>query len=147
MSLIDVHGNQINFQPQERPRREAWSEKEIDEIWRHYGPYVQAAIDEGEFCSIGYVRGRVAEGTAALWPGVKSAIVTEIQKYDTEVVLYFWLAGGDLREIKAMVPEIERLCAQHYNCTKAVIKGRRGWERIFPEYAFKFSTFEKDLGS
>jgi hypothetical protein len=65
-----------------------------------------------------------------LWPGQKSAVVTEVIVYPQLKDLHFFLAGGDLDELKKMRPHIENW-GKSVGCTRVTLAGRKGWERTF----------------
>ena len=72
----------------------------------------------------------IEAGSMLFWPGTNSAIVTEIGVYPRCKVLHFFLAGGDLAELEAMVPSILAY-GRSQGCTKATLAGRPGWGRSF----------------
>lgn len=76
------------------------------------------------------VKQEVAENKLQFWPGPNSVIVTTIVEYPREKVLSFFLAGGDLTELEAMVPQILEW-GKMQGCTRASMIGRRGWEKTF----------------
>ena len=76
------------------------------------------------------VRAGVEAGTLLYWPGVRSAVITEIIQYPQRRVLNFFLAGGDLAELEAMYPIIMQY-GRAQGCSSAVLSGRKGWERSF----------------
>lgn len=89
----------------------------------------------------------VVAGTLQFWPGVDSAIVTEIINTPRQRSLHFFLAGGNLAELEAMVPGV---CdwGREQGCTVAGLTGRRGWERTFlarTGWAPTLVLFEKKL--
>ncbi len=65
-----------------------------------------------------------------LWPGVRSAIVTEIIEYPRVRTLHFFLAGGAIAELEVMVPGILEW-GRTKGCTSASLTGRLGWTRSF----------------
>jgi hypothetical protein len=65
-----------------------------------------------------------------LWPGQSSAVVTEILVYPKLKNLHFFLAGGNLDELKKMRPHIEAW-GKSVGCTRVTRAGRKGWERTF----------------
>jgi hypothetical protein len=81
----------------------------------------------------------IAEGVLAgrfqLWYNQNSAVVTEIVVYPQLKNLHFFLAGGNLDELKQMTPIIEQW-GKSVGCSRVSLAGRKGWER----------TFLKDLG-
>jgi hypothetical protein len=65
-----------------------------------------------------------------LWPGNESAVVTEVIVYPQFKNLHFFLAGGNLDELKQMRPHIETW-GKSVGCTRVTLAGRKGWERTF----------------
>ena len=65
-----------------------------------------------------------------LWPNHNSAVVTEIVVYPKTKNLHFFLAGGNLDELKMMRPHIEAW-GKSIGCTRVTLAGRKGWERTF----------------
>jgi hypothetical protein len=89
----------------------------------------------------------VASGECQLWPGQRSAIVTEVVRHPRKTVLHFWLAGGDLQELEAMTVDIERW-AREQGCSRVTLAGRRGWERTFLRdrgYSPQWAVMAKEL--
>jgi hypothetical protein len=76
-------------------------------------------------------------GRFQLWDGDASAIITEILSTPRRKTLHFFLAGGYLIELRAMVPGILEW-GQSIGCTHASLVGRFGWLRSFVrEFGFK----------
>lgn len=76
------------------------------------------------------VRLEVADAKRQFWPGPNSAIVTGIIDYPRRRVLEFFLAGGDMKELEAMVPGICEW-GRAQGCVSASFAGRKGWARTF----------------
>lgn len=94
--------------------------------------YIEAALAyAGGSHSFDDVAAMVADGRAQLWPAPDSAVVTEIIDYPNYRALNFWLAGGNLEELRRMEPGILEWAKTERGCTKAFLTGRRGWERSF----------------
>lgn len=94
-------------------------------------PFLQKALDlGGNTHTLEDVRQGIAEGRLQYWPGVNSAIITEIIEYPQARALHFFLAGGNLAEIEAMYPAVEAW-GRDQGCTVASTSGRPGWERTF----------------
>lgn len=72
----------------------------------------------------------VVEGRAVFWPGVKSCVVTELDVQPRQTVLHFFLAAGDMAELRAVEPVILAWGTSR-GCTLARFVGRRGWERTW----------------
>ena len=73
---------------------------------------------------------QVSEGRLQFWPGVTSAIITEIIEYPRKRTLHFFLAGGNMPELRAMYPRILEW-GRLQGCTGASLTGRKGWVRSF----------------
>jgi hypothetical protein len=111
-------------------------------------PWIEAALEyDGGTHDIEDVLALVASGECQLWPGAKSAIVTEVVRHPKKTVLHFWLAGGDLQELEVMSREVEEW-AREQGCSRATLAGRRGWERSFLRdqgYAPQWAVLAKEL--
>lgn len=76
------------------------------------------------------IRDMVAAGRLQFWPGPHSVGITEIQATPQRRTLNIFLAGGDLVELEAMLPEV-MAWGTAQGCTHSIMIGRRGWERTF----------------
>jgi hypothetical protein len=76
------------------------------------------------------VRQAIEGGNAQFWPGMESAIVTEVVRTPQRMELHFWLAGGNMDELETMYPAIVEW-GKRIGCTAARMVGRRGWERTW----------------
>ena len=65
-----------------------------------------------------------------LWPNKNSAVVTEIVVYPQLKDLHYFLAGGNLDELKQMRPVIES-GGKSVGCSRVSLAGRPGWEKTF----------------
>jgi hypothetical protein len=86
-------------------------------------------------------------GRFQLWPGDNSVIVTEIIVYPRLKNLHFFLAGGDLDELRLMQPLVESW-GKNMGCTRVSLAGRQGWAKTFLRdegYKPKWFVLSKDL--
>lgn len=114
-------------------------ESEFDRCW----PWLEKSLEFAAFKHNGkvwmthhkeHVWFRILMGKSYFWPGKNCAILTEIHESPTGVKDHHtWLAGGDLKEIKAMMPDIERW-GKEQGCHRQTGSGRRGWLRVFNDY-------------
>ena len=112
---------------------------EFERCW----PWLEAALEFGAFKHNGvtipshrkeHVWERILSGRSLFWPGECCAIITEIHVSPTGLRSHHnWLAGGDLDEIVAMMPDIEDYGRQQ-GCHQQTGSGRRGWLRAFEGY-------------
>lgn len=94
-------------------------------------PFLQKALDlAGNTHTIEDLQAMIDEGRVIFWPGINSAVITEIIEYPQKRTLHFFLAGGNLAELEAMYPAIEAW-GKEQGCTTASTSGRPGWERTF----------------
>lgn len=94
-------------------------------------PYIQAALRYAQGSpTFDDVVAAVAAGEMQFWPGISSAIITEIIAYPQYRVLNFFLAGGNRTELEEMYPPIERWGVAK-GCARAAMLGRKGWDRTF----------------
>lgn len=93
------------------------------------------------------IKAAVGRGELQFWPGLSSVVITEIIKVPKYKALNLFLAGGNLIELQAMLPEIENF-ARHVGADRMVLTGRKGWTRSFlthEGYAEKMVVMEKKL--
>ena len=87
-------------------------------------------------------------GKLTLWPGERSAIVTEFVEYDTgkKKTLHFFLVGGDMDELLAMEPKIAEW-GKSKGCGMMSCAGRKGWEKVLEPNGYKLGCvyLYKDL--
>lgn len=83
-------------------------------------------------------------GGAQLWPGDRSAGVTEIVDYPRATVLRLWLAGGDLDELREMH---DAACewGKAQGCDMVQILGREGWARALDGYEKVYTVMGRKL--
>lgn len=72
---------------------------------------------------------------AQLWPGERSAMVTQLLKGE-ERMIHVWLAGGCLAELLEMRPGVEAW-ARAQGAQAAWINGRKGWARVLARRGFE----------
>jgi len=105
--------------------------------WVRVKPYIEDAL---EYCqgthTIEDIEKGISDGKYTLWVGHKSAAITEIHVFPRARFFHLFLGGGDLEEIKGMVP-IWQAFAAHNGCSRVTLCGRRGWERAFRDLGWK----------
>jgi hypothetical protein len=74
---------------------------------------------------------RINRGFAHLWLGDDCVGVTEF----TPMSLHIWLAGGDLKELLDMLPDVESF-ARFHGVNRVEFGGRKGWFRLFKRYGY-----------
>jgi hypothetical protein len=93
-------------------------------------PYLERALEHAPHThTLADLRAGVASGDFQLWPGERSAILTQIHQYPRATVLCIYLAGGLMSELLEMLPSV-LTWARNWGCTSAFIAGRSGWARV-----------------
>ena len=64
-----------------------------------------------------------------LWPGIKTAVVTEIITYPRQKIINVFLAAGDMDEVIRILPYVEKH-GKMEGCTRMTMTGRKGWEKV-----------------
>ena len=89
--------------------------------------YIQDALDHcGNTHTVDDVLQMVEDGKAQLHVGNRCAVVTQEMDFPAGRQLHYWLAGGDLKELKEIEKRVSEN-AKKNGCTQASIIGRRGW--------------------
>jgi len=63
------------------------------------------------------------------WPGINTAIVTEIITYPNQKSIHVFLAAGDINEVIRILPFVEKH-GKLEGCTHMTMTGRKGWEKV-----------------
>jgi hypothetical protein len=110
--------------------------------------HVEAALEySGGTHGIEDIAEGLKSGRFQLWPADDSVVVTEIIVYPRLKNLHFFLAGGDLDELRLMRPLIESW-GRDMGCTRVSLAGREGWSKTFLRdegYKPKWFVLSKDL--
>jgi hypothetical protein len=119
-------------------------EEDLERLRHH----VEAALEySGGTHGIEDIAEGLKKGRFQLWPADDSVVVTEIIVYPRLKNLHFFLAGGDLDELRLMRPLIESW-GKSMGCTRVSLAGREGWTKTFLRdegYKPKWFVLSKDL--
>ena len=119
-------------------------EEDLERLRHH----VEAALEySGGTHGIEDIAEGLKKGRFQLWPADDSVMVTEIIVYPRLKNLHFFLAGGDLDELRLMRPLIESW-GRDMGCTRVSLAGREGWSKTFLRdegYRPKWFVLSKDL--
>lgn len=119
-------------------------EEDLERLRHH----VEAALEySGGTHGIEDIAEGLKKGRFQLWPANDSVVVTEIIVYPRLKNLHFFLAGGDLDELRLMRPLIESW-GRDMGCTRVSLAGREGWSKTFLRdegYKPKWFVLSKDL--
>jgi len=110
--------------------------------------HVEAALEySGGTHNFDDIAEMVEKSRLQVWPATRSVVLTEIIVYPRLKNLHYFLAGGDLDELKVMRPYVEAW-AKRQGCSRSTFAGRRGWERTFLKdegYEPKWFVVSKEL--
>lgn len=81
-----------------------------------------------------------------LWPGERSAAVTEILSFPRKKVLNTFLAGGDMDELMLMMRDAQKW-ARAQGCDTMTMSGRKGWLRVLNKHGWQeaYATMAVEL--
>ena len=83
---------------------------------------------------IDHVWEAIESGNCVIWPTDNSCTVVEIVEHPTGIkTLNYWLAGGDLEELKR-IEEVVSEYGRKNGFYAVTILGRQGWQRALPGY-------------
>ncbi|KKM72398.1 hypothetical protein LCGC14_1420940 [marine sediment metagenome] len=102
----------------------------MSEDFERLAPQVARALDQAWGYTLDDVRVAVESGKMQLWPGQKSAIITQVLERPQGRELYFFLAAGDMEEVQRLY-KIVIAWGQSKGCKHAAFVGRRGWSKSF----------------
>ena len=110
--------------------------------------YIEAALEYSQGThTFADIAAGLLSGRYQLWAGQNSAVVTEIIVYPRMRDLHYFLAGGDLDELKEIRPRIEDWGRKN-GCSRVSLAGRPGWAKTFLKdegYEPAWFILKKDL--
>jgi hypothetical protein len=122
----------------------------ISEFWPHVSPLIRAAMERGAITDFGEVSDAVLAGSALVWIAwsgatIEAAAVTQLNTVGGARFCTIVACGGRRRdEWLPLLAGLERY-AKAESCKAMRIFGRRGWERLLPDYKSARILLEKKL--
>tara|TARA_S200002703_G_scaffold14708_1_gene12611 strand:- start:160 stop:555 length:396 start_codon:yes stop_codon:yes gene_type:complete len=104
--------------------------------WDRCKPWIEEALKYQDSYTIDHVEDKISKGLFHLWPGKKSALVTEFVIFPKHKVLNLLFCGGDYNELTEMLPSIE-VFARAAECKRLYGGGRKGWARKLKHLGFE----------
>lgn len=86
----------------------------------------------------------VSQGHMQLWRNSTAACVTEVTDYPARRVLHVFLAGGDIKGVVALEPEVEAY-ARLMGCTRIQMFGRKGWAHVAKHWTTSDIILHREL--
>jgi hypothetical protein len=119
----------VELKPQDD--REPW---EIEfERCQHW---IEKALKYQDFYTIEDIKAKISYGMFHLWPGKRSAMITELVIFPQNKALNLIFCGGDYTELEDMLPSIEKF-ARKLECKRLYGGGRKGWLRKIQHLGFE----------
>lgn len=108
---------------------------DFDAEWARCALWIEAALEAcGGTHDLADVEALVRSREVRFWAGARSAMITELQVWPRKTVLLFWLAGGDLAELRDELRPAAEAWAAEQGATRFAVVGRAGWARSLPGY-------------
>ena len=121
-------------------QREPW---EVE--WERCKPYIAKAVKHQDSYTIDDIEDKIRGGIFHLWPGKKSAYITEFVMFPQLKAMNVLFCGGDYKELEEMLPHIEEF-AKKAGIQRLYGGGRKGWIRKIKHLGFKHDYIvKKDL--
>jgi hypothetical protein len=90
------------------------------------------------------IRAACHAGQMQLWPGQRSACITEIHRWPRRTGLNVVFGGGDLEELAQLAPRIEAW-AKSKGCDHITVVGRPGWVRALKQGDIVSTVSRKEI--
>lgn len=92
-------------------------------------PFIAPALEYTQSCyELEDVKNAVLSGHMQLWPGERSAMITEIVNYPNRKGLIVAFAGGEFDELDRMKATVRKFAVEN-GCDFWATNGRPGWAR------------------
>ena len=128
----------VDIQPE--VTQEPW---EIE--WDRCKPLLVKAMKYQDTYTIDDIEDKIRHGVALLWPGEKSAMVTELIPFPQMLSMNILVFGGNFKEFEKMLKHIETF-AKKAGVKRLYGGGRKGWIRKAKHLGIKQEVLlSKDL--
>jgi hypothetical protein len=121
------------------------SPDQFEQEWLECSPFLERALEHDGIhaWTLDDVRREIDQGRAHFWrwpadpyAEATAAAVTHFVTYPRFRALNYWLLGGDLQSIRAMLPLVEDW-ALTQGCTRFMGEGRPGFARAFAKDGYR----------
>lgn len=94
--------------------------------WQRCKPLLLKAIKHQDVYTIDDIEDKIRSGTALLWPGKKSAMVTELIAFPQMLSMNILMFAGNFEEFEKMFKHVEKI-ARKSGVKRLYGGGRKGW--------------------
>ena len=113
--------------------------------WERCKPYIAKAVKHQDSYTIDDIEDKIRGGIFHLWPGKKSAYITEFVMFPQLNAMNLLFCGGDYKELEEILPHIEEF-AKKAGIKRLYGGGRKGWIRKIKHLGFETEhLIRKDL--
>ncbi|MAE54550.1 MAG: hypothetical protein CMK23_01005 [Porticoccaceae bacterium] len=109
---------------------------EWQEQWEHAKPFIEKAVAVQDLYTIDDVADKIGDGSFLLWPGTRSAMITEFVDFPQKKICNLLFCGGDYEELEAITNHVE-IFAKRMGCSALYGGGRPGWARKIKHLGWK----------
>jgi hypothetical protein len=123
---------------------------QVHQFWPHVSPFIRSAMYCGRISDFVGIECAVHAGRALTWivwngSQIKAAVVTELSTANGDRYCTIVACGGEQRDQwLPLIGELESY-AKREGCKAMRIYGRRGWQRVLPDYKPARVILEKEL--
>lgn len=104
--------------------------------WERCKPWIEKAVKHQDGYTIDDIEDKIRQGIFHLWPGKKSAMITEFVVFPQYRALNLLFCGGKYEELAEMLPYIEDF-ARRAQVKRLYGGGRKGWLRKLKGLGFE----------
>lgn len=120
----------------------------VDEVWPLCAALIEAGCANGE-TTADEMRIDAIGGRADLWMAWSgkceaAAITRMLQTHNGKVCLIDSFAAESWKRVKSLLPELENW-ARNAGAIATRTHGRKGWERMLPEYKLRWVILDREL--
>jgi hypothetical protein len=104
--------------------------------WDRCKHWIEKSLEYQDFYTIEDIKDKIKVGMFHLWPGKRSALITELVIFPQGRALNLLFCGGDYSELEEMLPSLE-MFAKELKCKRLYGGGRKGWLRKIKHLGFE----------
>ncbi len=122
---------------------------DIVKVWPLARGLIKSAIDRTGLSEFEQVERQVMSGDQLLWLAlsdhVEAAATTHLVKTSGRPILIVTACAGTQRERWIGLRQKVEAYARAEGCSRVRLYGRRGWERVLPDYRVEYVIMDKEL--
>jgi len=124
--------------------------KRINEIWPYARELIKSAIERTGLSNFSDIETDVLRGDQLLWlawngKAIEAAATTHLVKINNKKLLILTACAGHDRSRWLPVREKIEAYAKAEGCKRIRLYGRKGWQRVLPDYRVEHIIMEKAL--